>query len=72
MTKYNTKIMNSIIRQSWDNCHTLLDISKNNQLKLQIAKTFETPSSQPEPSSSQPPESMKEPPSLLALGTTPS
>ena len=39
---------------------------------MQIANTFETPSSQPEPSSSQPPESMKEPPSLLAPGTTPS
>ena len=48
-----------------------VDISKINQSKLQIANTFETPSSQPEPSSSQPPESMKEPPSLLAPGTTP-
>ena len=47
-----------------------LDISKIDQSKLQTANTFETPSSQPEPSSSQPPESMKEPPSLLALGTT--
>ena len=42
------------------------DISKNDQSKLQIANTFETPPSQPEPLSSQPPESMKEPPSLLA------
>ena len=49
-----------------------LDISQIDQSKLQIANTFETPSSQPEPSSSQPPESMKEPPSLLAPGTTPS
>ena len=37
-----------------------LDISKIDQSKLQIANTFETPSSQPEPSSSQPPESIKE------------
>ena len=49
-----------------------LDISKIDQSKLQIANTFETPSSQPEPSLSQPPESMKESPSLLASGTTPS
>ena len=42
-----------------------LDISKIDQSKLQIANTFETPSSQPA-------ESMKEPPSLLAPGTTPS
>ena len=47
-----------------------LDIHKIDQSKLQIANTFETPSSEPEPSSSQQPESMIVPSPNLAPGTT--